>query len=146
MRRQPKPRAQPESIAGIAQATPRWRGAGRIPLIAVLSALAVSLAWLCLVSTVTGLVVVPDGVAYPADWPTLSAAAQNNWIRAHVVTLKGPAAAEHMLQHFSLFWQQFAAVGALTLSSALVALVAFALMHRRVGSTPARTATPRRAG
>ncbi len=118
--------------------------AGLLLAIAVLSALAVSLAWWCLIGTITGLVVIPDGVAYPADWPALSAAAQNNWFRAHAVTLKGPAAVEHMLQHFSLFWQQFAAVGALTLSSALAALVAFALMTRRAGRSLARAVAPSR--
>jgi hypothetical protein len=139
MRRKPKARAQPEVFAARRDVSTRWRRAGAIVVAAVVSAAAVSLAWLALISTMTGVVVIPEGVVYPADWPRLSAAAQNNWFHAHAVPLKGIAAAEHMLQHFDLFWQQFAAVGALTLSSALVALILFSQLHR--GTHPVAHAT-----
>jgi len=61
----------------------------------------------------------------------LNAAAQNSWLRAHAVPLKGAPALAHMLQYFDLFWQQFAAVGSLTLSSAFAALMLFNLMKPR---------------
>jgi hypothetical protein len=130
MRRKPKARAQPEVLPARHDVSMRSRRAVVMVIAAVLSAAAVSLAWLCLISTMTGVVVIPEGVAYPADWPRLSAAAQNNWFHVHAVPLKGIAAAEHMLQHFDLFWQQFAAVGALTFSSALAALIVYTLLNR----------------
>ena len=131
MSRRPKPRAQPGPIAHPAAKPTRSRNVGMLIAVAVASSMLVSLAWLLLVSTAVGLVVIPDGVSYPPDWPSLNPAARNNWLHAHTVTVTGLAAVQHMFEHFGLFWQQFAAVGALTLSSALVALLAFTVLGRR---------------
>lgn len=133
MSRRPKPHTHAGRNASVARAPSPSRYVAMLIATAVAAALLVSLGWLFLVSTATGLVVVPDGLAYPADWSSLGATAQSNWLHAHAVNLTGLAAATHMVQHFGLFWQQFAAVAALTLSSAFVALVIFSVLRGRGG-------------